>query len=275
MKNKMKTQKLLLLALLFSVAFMPLIMADDTTIIVKTLPNHTYDVLLTILNANNPDAMPFSVENDTNSDGTLTYVYSSATQTIIFSVTAWLNGTIAGKRIFNTTVYHTGGSIVLDLFGVDNNPVSPPPAPINLTANVTNNTIILNSTINITNGNQTVILNPKSSNSLFSKINWGKILMWIGIIIGAIIVIVLIIFGIIILIRKIKSMPSSMGESKKSKGDVAVISNKMEKELVEAERKIKEAQETIDFIKNKKSKVSEAERRFEEAKKELERLRRY
>ena len=66
-----------------------------------------------------------------------------------------------------------------------------------------------------------------------------------------------------------------MGESKKSKGDVAVISNKMEKELVEAERKIKEAQETIDFIKNKKSKVSEAERRFEEAKKELERLRRY
>jgi hypothetical protein len=185
---------------------------------------------------------------------------------------------LKSKRFGNFT---SGGTINLNLF---ENSAPQAQASSNLTNANLNASATSNATASGSQANSTLLtgyivnnssnIKNLSEESFFSKINWKKILLWIAYIIGGLIILVALFFGGRFAWQNIKNI--KLPSSSSSKGDVVLKAKdtKVEKELYEAERKIKEAQETIDFIKNRKNKLTEAERRFEEAKREVERLRR-
>jgi hypothetical protein len=272
--------KIIIIFLAIMVAMVPLIAADDTRITVKTLPGYNYTVSLTILNPDTEDAyMDGMFENTTDSAGDAFFTYSSASKRIGFSIIVRQNGRIAFNKklgINSTTVYNTGGSITLNLF--ETQPVTTTTSPV-VTGNVintSNNTNITNNSANtVVSNNKDSSENTKKDASIFSslsdiKINWKNIFKWVGYVIGAIIALFVIIILFKFIIKAVRNNLGAGSFTKKSE-DIVVDKNTA-RQLSEAERKIKEAQETIDYIKNKKNKVAEAERRFEEARKELEKI---
>ena len=78
----------------------------------------------------------------------------------------------------------------------------------------------------------------------------------------------------IIKVKKFKSSHPSYSHSSKnvsSGEDIRVTKDpRIERELGEAQKKIKEAQEVIDRISHRETRVIDAEKKFEEARKELE-----
>ena len=97
-------------------------------------------------------------------------------------------------------------------------------------------------------------------------------------VVGAVVIVFAIIFGFSFIKRKIGGIHFG-GSSARSGGDI-VLKGKEDKEsrgyadkaLLDAERKIKEAQATIDNIMNRKKRLADAERKFEESRRELEKL---
>ena len=73
-------------------------------------------------------------------------------------------------------------------------------------------------------------------------------------------------------LRKYSDMVSEREENERDDKDDKNFEEMHDKELLDAERKLKELQEEIRGIKEKRSKKAEAERKFEEAKRELERI---
>lgn len=200
----------------------------------------------------------------------MTFIYSSDTGGRIgLSSVAQMSGVILKSKKFGN--FTSGGTININLF----EPVAPPAS--NLSAPLINST---NQSTN-TSTQAPLIQNftisqpqPIQQESFFAKIPWKPILLWIVYVIGAIVGIFIIYLLVRFIIKKVRSMPPSTS----SKGDLILkhrSAHELEKELYEAERKIREAQQTIDFIKNKKQRAIEAQKKFDEAKRELENLKDY
>jgi hypothetical protein len=272
----------LLLGFLLLIASLSFVCADETQVIVKALPNYNYSISLNIFDPVSGDILPGigTLENFTDtSNGKAYFSFSSASRTVIFSVIARQNGRIVVNKKFgtNSSSYNTGGTISLELFESANIGAITGSSIAN-TINTSNisvqtNTSSANNVTNSTIGSQT-----SNKSGFLSNIKWKKILTWIGYVLGGLIAAGILFFAIKFGVKVIKNHSKYDGNIVLRKDDNKAnygFSAKEDKELTEAENKIKEAQQTIDFIKNKKKRLAEAEKRFEEAKRELERVKKF
>jgi hypothetical protein len=240
----------------------------NTTIIVKTLEGYNLTVAVNVLDPSNNMALKV-LENYSQGAKEITFVYESDIGGIIgLHSIAWLSGIIQKSKRFAN--YSVGGTITLDLFD---------DAPISTRSSITNSSNSSSNSVSQTNNTtitSNVILNntqtTESKPSFITKIDWKKSLLWVGYVVGGLIILFVIFILIKFLTNFIKNRPVSKDDVVLDKASSAA---RIERQLRDAENKIKEAQETIDIIKNRKNKVAEAEKRFEEAKKELERVKRY
>jgi hypothetical protein len=183
-----------------------------------------------------------------------------------------------GKIVRNQkfTGYTTGSPLSFDM---KPDPNAPKPAPVVPVVPVVNITPVVNATPVVP-----VVNNSAKNSSLFWKIpsinisnlwkDYGKYVYYFIYAVLAIVVIFLLIKFMPKIISRMPKMPSGPVVGK-STAEGYRYNTKTEKQLADAERKIREAQAEIDRIRNKKKMVSEAERKFEEAKRELERLKDY
>lgn len=256
----------------FALAFillMPMAFAD-TPITVKSYPDR--EINLNVLNPDTGDALA-SFVNMTDSAGEYKVVYTGSGSKIAFSVISRNNGKIETDKKFGN--YSTGNPITLDLLvsqtgiPVSSSNSSSIQNSSNSSAQVQqNNTTGSGSTSAVINSNSSSDSKEdkeKSPRKSFS-FDFKPILSKIYYAVAVIAVLVLVYFAVKILKQKGFFSPGAEGKSWKG------YDPRIEKELAEAQRKIREAQEEIERIKNRKSRVIEAQKRFEEAKKELEKL---
>jgi len=261
-------------------AFCSMISAEDTILHIKALPQYNYSITVNMLNAGTEDIIGTPIENATDSLGIAHFTFSSASQTIKFSIIARQNGRIVINKKYGN--YTTGAVLTLDLFESGSNSNTLATSSI-VTPNQTSNA----SSNNVTNAsasNNQLVIQTNSSKSVFSSLNldWKKAMKYGGYGLGGIILLGAVFFVIIFMIRKIrdKSFARENERPASSKKEYLnlksnIPSSRIEKELEEAQRKIREAQQTIEDIRGRKQKVIEAERKFEEAKRELERAKNY
>lgn len=278
--NRKITYALVFSVILFTIV--PLISAVETAIGVETLPDH--QVTLNILNPNTGDAYK-SIEGTSNAEGiaTLTYTSSSTQNVNIYAIIRNKEGKIVLTKSFESL--STGNAIALKVLTITTT-TSPVKAP-NVTANETlknstpsvnltpNLTITQNATnLSATNLSASQTASSYSFGSTFTSI-W-KVLVSYGYIIGIIIILILIVLLIIKfwpnIRRKIDERRTlSRTKEKDAEKDLDAGSPR---ELLNAEKKLKQLEAEISSIKNKNRRIIEAERKFDDAKRELERLRR-
>jgi len=263
------------LALLFVIVALQMVSAVETTITVYTFAGHT--ALINILDPSSGDALQTFQTNATD-DGTISVTWSSGTRTVdIVVIIRNSAGKIARNQKF--TGYTTGSPLSFDL-RPDPNAVVAPIIPV---VNVTPVAPVVNLT-NATSVDISDVVNTTTNSSSSSwkmpslSIKWNaKYTQYVYYLIYAVIAVVVIWLLIKFMPRIISSIPKTPSGpvTGKSTAENYRYNTKTDRQLAEAERKIKEAQSEIDRIRNKKRIVSEAERKFQEAKRELERVKDY
>ncbi|MBM3232812.1 ATP synthase F0 subunit B [Candidatus Pacearchaeota archaeon] len=267
-----KFQIMLVFSLILLV--MPLVSAVETSIGVETLPGH--HVTLNILNAKTDDLYK-SLEGNASTSGIASFTYtSSSTRDInIYTIIRNENGKIVLTKKF--TGMTTGNAITLKVIDETNKlAASSPPAP-NLTVNNSpqNNTPV-NLSVNITAKNDTNVTSNVTSNATSFNFESAASGLWNNILgYSYIILIVVIVLALAFLIywfwptisSKLKSIKPTQFAKTGNNFDTGES-----KELIHAERKLKQLEEEIYKIKNRGKRIAEAERKFEEAKRELERV---
>lgn len=260
----------------------PFVAALETPIIVETLPNH--QVTVNVLNPSTGDAHK-SLEGNTNAAGSVTLTYASnSNQKLNFYV---IVRTGEGKIVLTKQFegYETGTTVTLKVT-VDT-PKTTAITTTNITPNATanetpKNTTPVNLTQNLTRTQNATDISATStavgtSSSAFASI-WDSIVSY-RYIISIIIILILLALIIIKFWSSVKRKIDERRAFLKSSGFKEKVSEKdldkgSPRELLNAERKLRQLQEEIDTIKNKNRRILEAERKYEEAKREFERLRR-
>ena len=265
-------KKLLLIVLLL--AILPLVSAYET-IITAQADSSIYEMTINVLDPSSLNAIKTYI-NDTDTSGKLTITHSSSYDKLAFSVIQRKNGKIVQIKKFGN--YTASDLIFLDLrtsTSATTNPTNNLTTSSNITTSTNTTSISTTQTNNTTQNqitgntisNQTGNTSPTSFVSKITR-NLVPVLYYIGIGLAIIIGIAIVIGVVLYLVKYIKNKKPPI--VKDSKQPISVS----DKELANAERKIKELQVEIDRIKNKKNTLAEAERKFEEAKKELERAKR-
>ena len=251
------------LALMFVIFAVSLVSAVDTQITVYTYVGHS--ALINVLDPGSGDALQTFQPNATDS-GEIVVTFGSGTRTIDVSIIIRdRDGHITRKHTY--TGYTTGSPLSFDL---KTDPDTPAPTPVVPVVNVTPVVPVVNASAKDTNSSSWKM--PSFS------VKWdAKYWTYIYYIIGVIVAIGVIWLLIKFMPKIISSMPRTPAGPVvgKSTADSYRYNTKTDKQLADAERKIKEAQMEIDRIRNKKRIVSEAERKFQEAKRELDRVKDY
>jgi hypothetical protein len=281
----MKKEKILCFTLLFSLILIMqsnVVLAGETTITIPMIKDYNMSV---VFNVNDPlEAITIeTIRTYSNFEDNVVFTFSTDKSKVDFHVLAFLSGNIIKSKKFEG--YSPGGSIKLDLLDID------PSYSTSSQTDATKNTQTItgsvvedgNNTQNIANSNDSLIiddnLNQTSDNGPLSNINWKKTGLWAGYILGGLIVLALLFFVIRFLIKKIRwkrdlrgdiQVDSSLGGSKHER---KLSEEELDRELSDAERKIKEAENEIGSIKERRRQISQAQRRYEESRAELERLR--
>ena len=126
-----------LFGLLFLIVAINLASADETRITVKALTQYNYSITLNVLDPATMDALTGgSFENSTESNGQVTFVFSSATRTIALGIIARQNGKIVFNKKYGN--YSTGSTITIDLFESTYTPGTPTQTTTTATNNTTN-----------------------------------------------------------------------------------------------------------------------------------------
>lgn len=242
----------------------------DTTITVFSGTGQT--IQLNVLDRYGESVYVFN-ETQTDSAGKASFTYTSGSRDAInFSVIArGSSGNIIKMKKFGG--YFSGDLIALDMTTSSSAPTTP---VANTTTTTVANTTNTTSTIPVVNTTNTTTAATTTSTDngpgIFAKSKDFIVAKWIwivGVLVALIVIYVLIRLAPLIK-RKIDSMPKAPSPVVDSRPK-----SRIESQLLEAERKIKQAQAEIDALKNREGKVKEAERRFEEAKRELERAKRF
>lgn len=288
-----KEMKILFAVLLIAVLVSFVCAAETTDITVKTMPGYNFRVTLGVYGPSCGEALNSGdgivQEKVNNKTGEAEFTYTGSESKITFSTYVTLGSTLYDKKDCGSYPnYTTGTTITLNALGVvaAKNTTNSTNSTSNSTANKTTNSTIANKTTNITNStlNLTAITNQTTINATeesfgakASKV-WASSAVYVYYVLGAIILLV-IGYLIFIQVRKMKSTghPSYSSPNKKdhSSEDVRITKDpRIERELEEAQKKIKEAQDVIDRINHRETKLFDAEKKFEEAKKELDRAKR-
>jgi hypothetical protein len=248
--------------LIFCIAFLvlPMVGATNTTLLVHTMNGYNFSVTLNFIDLNTGNLIQ-TLQDYTANNGDFTGTYTGGENVADIYIIVRNDGRIVVNKDFGNYSL-LSGIIELNAFGLSNTTIN------NSVISLNNST---NSTLNQTNITSNVSHVNQTNNFNFSNITQPlkKFGLWIVYLIGAIIVLGLVFFVIKMILPKFKNI------GRRQKEDIRVLPNpKLEKELAQAERKIKEAQETIDNITGRKRKLAEAESRFEQAKRDLDRLKR-
>ncbi len=247
----------------------PSVFATTTTINVVTEPFH--DVTLNVLEPTSLDALQ-TIEKKADNSGLMTTAYASGHSQLAFSVIIRKDGKIVVKKSFDKMT--TGGSITLDA-KAETTPVVTPPAPVVNTTPAANP--IVNNVSNSTNQSNitgNAVSGPESNKTSWTNSFSSKTLAKIGYYAIGLVVLVILIIIIYWIIGKIKENRHSIRKPSVPWGHQYNASEgTSDRDLAQAERKIREAQAEIDRIRNKKAQMIDARRRFEEARRDLERFR--
>ncbi len=278
--------KKIAILIIICLALLPFIAADETLITVKVLPQYNYSITLNVLDPETGEAiLPSPFENSTGTAGQVTIPFTSASRRITFSVLARQEGRIViNQKMGSFPNYSTGGTVLLDLFPPQNLTIpsnaittASNATTTNTTANQTNSSANLTiPNITLTNIEINASGNFSSFFSFIPAIKWDKIKIWVYYSIGALLGII-VIFLAIKFLPKIRGAGHFSGSTASSKNEtIRIITNpQVEKDLAEAQAKIKEAQATIENIQTRKQQILEARRKFDEAKKNLDNLETY
>lgn len=262
--------------ILFLFIVLPLVSSIDTPITVKTDSGHVFAITLNVLDPTSGDALQ-TFTNNTDLFGQASFLFSATNSQAGFSVVERLDNKIVQTKTFDT--YNLGSAIVLDIS-------SSIPSTVN-NASVTNLSTNSSSAVNSTNTNVTLIstnstklnstnssLKPAVSGFAFNGSQVSSFFNNIKYYILGLIVLIAILFLAWFFYKRRKNDFMHIPKSQlRSKEESRILASK-DRQLENAERKIREAQEEIERIKNRKRQISEAEQRYEESRRELERLRR-
>ncbi len=286
-----KKSIIICLVLIWIIAISMVSAEDFTNITVKTMKSFNLSIITNIWDPDTMASLHYYQEYSNYGDE-LNFVYNSSSRKITITGMAMGPGIIIKKKYYGN--YSTGSPIILSLFDDSDYAAQ---TPENITINNSQNTTINNSANSNVNtpqtnatGNQTAHLNTNSNfferfslKNIKSDLKKNlKIIEWL---MSIILILVIGLFAFKFYKKKgyhwldINSRKGNKGIITLGRKDNATISysksdnsRKLEDELADAERKIKEAQASIESIRNKKQKVLDAERKFAEAKKELEEL---
>ncbi len=282
-RENYKKLEICLFGLLICLIILSNVLATDITI--KTRPSR--EVTLNIINPTTEDLIK-SIEGTSDKEGKAYMNFSVEKAIVDLAVIVRFDGKITSFKKF--TGYSTSGPISIDL-------TTPPIITLNLTNSSQNNqtenkneTLVqpinpianqVNNSNNtaeiIESSNLSAINSSVSGFSIFDITNPIKSVISSKItyyIIGGLFAVAILVFIMKLIIVKrrsgefggFKPWPRISGHS-----DYTI----KDRQLLEAERKIKQAQEELEAIKQRKRKLVEAEARYEEAKRELEKARKY
>lgn len=266
-------KRILFIILLIALLMIPIIIADNSIITIKTRPY--YKVLVSVFKAGitPPEKIiSFPPYKNTGPAGQLSVSLVTTEKKVDIKLDLKKDDTpIITKDFYDVG---TGEPIYINLFPPDNMTVTIGNPVVNATeSNITNLSSSTNTTVN-TSVNAT-IKDEKTIKSNFSITGYiakfyennSKTLLYILIIIGVLI-------GVLIIIFIIRKIP------KKSHNAVPRLiyhkthEESADKSLAEAEKKLRIAQEEIEKIKNRNQSIRDAERKLEEDRIRLEKLRR-
>jgi len=266
----------------------PIILALDTPITVKTRAN--YDVTIKVLN---PDTtIEFeSFEKKSDSNGEASVVFSQDIGKIAIFILVRKDGKLIINREFNN--YSTGKSIILDL---EKKPETQSNETINQTVltnltnisinetlatnltNVTENTI--NETENLENNEssekniteQIEIINQNKTSKISGMIINGTKKVILSKITYIIVGIGFVLFLLIFILRKKLKERNHFDFRVKHMEAGEKIKFNEDKKIIELERKILDAKKELDYIKDRKRRVTEIEERLKKDHEELRKL---
>lgn len=270
---KIKMAKKIILLIFILLLILPTIFAATTDIKIKTLQNHR--IFVAILKTGEIysviETFPYK---STGIMGDLNYKTTSDYQTFDLKITLKLgDNIIKDQRIENITA---GGKVFVNFTPHDvkvgyENALTPPAVQLNETLNQSlpaNETSIIPSP-NVSENQTPAIPSPLTGEIIGQglKANMSKIITYVSITIILAVVIILIIFFIVKNKTTFK-MPSAAIKFRHKNEEYS----KTEKELVDAERKLKEARDEIEKIRKRDDLIKEAERKLNEDKDRLQKL---
>ncbi len=266
-----------ILMLVVSLVLAPIVSAVTTPIEFRGYPNHNLSAY--VINSNDGSEIT-SLNQDIDSSGITTINLDSGTVKFYVVATIKKEGKII-KKAATYGNYTAGNSVYINLN--EEIPATPVVAVAEPAENTTEeNEIETNTTEGIVE--ETATIEPNSEAKITGKsIFSGENILakkWYIIIVASVLFASVIVFFVIKKVKspaapeniKIRKYSEMKEELEARKEDESSVSYHESSELLEAEKKIKEAQEDIERIKNKGSRLREAERKFEEAKNELEKL---
>lgn len=282
----------IVLMFLICILVAPLAAALETRITVSTYADHDVEVKILDPYKDDNDLIE-SFSNNTGGDGEITFTHISSRNRISIAVIIRKDGKI--KKINDKSIYlienHEAGNPrfieLVEGVGViettANDTVANETAANETTANETatnetdtnETTLIENSTLTAesetqesTQGLAGQTIGEDSENISFS----GKIFFIVIIGIAAALLVFLVVFKGNLLKRASGGEIRNELSGKRESGAASIPPDKASAELLDAEKKIQEAQEEIRMIKNRKGKIEEAKERLKEARKEVEKL---
>ncbi len=272
-------RKILIILLLISLLIIPTIIADNSVIKVKTKPYHR--LLVTVYKAGitpSERITSFSPYKDTKASGELTFNLTTSEKKVDIKLDLKKDDMNVVTHDFYD-VETKGELIFINLFPLDNMTFTIGNPVINTTPNTADDSSNLTNVTNITvenvsatsEPNITITENKTSSNfsiisSKFYEKN-SKTLFYVLIVTGVIVGIAIIAFIIRKILKK-THYPAPSPIHRRSRDDSS------DRFLAEAEKKLKIAQEEIEKIKSRNQELREAERKLEEDRLRVERLKR-
>ncbi len=269
-------QQRVLLLLLAIILVVPMVAADDqTSILVHTLTDH--NVTVNVIDPKNGDALDMLNNNsDANGDSSLVYTSASRRDISLYILVRKEGKIILTKQVDDIT---TGATVNVEILY----PKPAAPKVVNVTNSTSANTTSVNTSVNSTPAhvvNATPVPIIDSSNENTTKIT-GKASFDLSSFptYGYYIIAAAIIAGLLFMLNKngffsSLSLPSFSQAS--TKGPLTPPKQTFkDSELAAAERKIKDAASELQRIKEKRMKEIDAQKKFEEAKRALEKARGY
>ncbi|HLC31995.1 MAG TPA: hypothetical protein VJK51_04990 [Candidatus Nanoarchaeia archaeon] len=251
--------------IIFFVLVISFVSAVETTIVVTAAPAHKIGLVVTVPDTGEVRQVFVFKEADSTGKARFQYISESDQDLGFFVIVKKGSEEVLRKEFLN---YDTGEEIMLEVSvpGVESVPV----------VNTTNTTTSA-SVPAVSESNDSVSSNVSSSASaapitgevvseasgLFDSINFTYV--WYGL--GGLVVVALLFFGG-------KFYLDSRGTYKPQAPSAWNPSRRgLDRELLSTEKKLKQAAVELEALKNKQNRMRDAERKFEEAKKELERAR--
>lgn len=260
------------LLLVSLIAIIPAVFAEDTPITVTTYPNHT--VTINVLDPSSGDAYAvLTNKSDESGSVTLTFVSGGRKEIDLYFLIRKDGKIILSQK--DSGSYVTGNAISFDLRTPEPAPTpAPTPAPVVENTTVAENTSdsapqeeIIDDSVSVEETQNNASAEAKVTGSAISSglKNLSKSIYYI---IGGVILAGL----VVLLILKRNSLGSLVPKRSSNTYYPSARVELNDKELLAAETRIKQVEEQINNMKARNQKKVDAQRKFEEAKRELDKI---